>query len=56
MVKLLKKTTKKDDREFTNLYLDVNGVKVPIEVKKFGKKKQDYFRYITVVENAEEVK
>lgn len=56
-MKLVKKTITKEGREFTNLYLITdNGVRVPIEVKKFGKKKQDYFRECTLKDSALEEK
>lgn len=54
-MKLVKKTTKKEDKEFINLFIITEkGVKVPISVKKFGKKKQDYFRQVSLEEEAVE--
>lgn len=54
-MKLVKKTITKDGRNFTNVYLITdNDVKIPIQVKKFGKNKQDYFRECTLIDSSVE--
>lgn len=57
MYKLVKKTLEKEGKKYVNVYLiTTSGVKIPVEVKRFGKKKQDYFRQCSLEEEAEEVK
>lgn len=52
-MKLVKKTTKKEDKEYVNLFIVTEkGVKVPITIKKFGNVKQDYFRQVSLYEEA----